>query len=46
MYLAPNEKGDNIFIARIKVSEENFKNYDKPMLKEEVKYSILEIEER
>ncbi len=46
MYSFANEKGDNILIARIKVSEENSKNPDKPIVNEEIKYSILEIEER
>ena len=46
MYSISNESGDNIFIARIKVSEENLKNPDKPIVDEEIKYSILEIEER
>ena len=46
MYSFANEKGDNIFIARIKVSEENLKNPDEPILNEDIKYSILEIEER
>ncbi|WP_066893648.1 hypothetical protein [Clostridium nigeriense] len=46
MYSFANEKGDNILIARIKVSEENSKNPDKPIVNEEIKYFILEIEER
>lgn len=46
MYSISNESEDNIFIARIKVSEENLKNPDKPIVDEEIKYSILEIEER
>ncbi len=46
MYSISNESGDNIFIARIKLSEENLKNPDKPIVDEEIKYSILEIEER
>ena len=43
MYSVANEKGDNIFIARIKVSEESLKNPNEPIINEEIKYSILEI---
>ena len=46
MYSIGNEKGDNIFLTRIKFSEESIKNPDKPIENEEIKYSILEIKER
>lgn len=41
-----NENGNSIFIARIMYSYESIKNSDKPLVKEDIKYSILEIKER
>lgn len=45
-YSLANENGDSIFIARGKFSAESIKNPEKPIVDEEIKYSILEIKER
>lgn len=43
MFHIANEDGSSIFIARIKYNEENIKNSDTPIIKENIKYSIIDI---
>lgn len=38
-----SEDGNNIFVARIKYNEENIKGNDTPLIKENIKYSIIDI---
>lgn len=45
-YSEANEEGNKVFLTRIKISEESIKNPEKPLIKEDIKYSILEIQER
>ncbi|MDU5110715.1 MAG: hypothetical protein E6248_09720 [Clostridium sp.] len=45
-YPLANKEGNKIFLTKIKISEESKKNPEKPIIKEDIKYSILEIQER
>ena len=45
-YVFLNKEGTKMFLSKIKYSKESLKNPDKPIVNEEIKYSILEIEER
>ncbi|MBD7916017.1 hypothetical protein H9660_12755 [Clostridium sp. Sa3CUN1] len=45
-YVLSNKEGTKIFLTKLKYSKEILKNPDKPIADEEIKYSILEIEER
>lgn len=45
-YFLFNNDGNRIFLSKIKYSKESLKNLDEPIVSEEIKYSILEIEER
>lgn len=42
-YGVANKEGHNIFVTKIKYNEENVKDYNASVIKEDIKYSIIEI---